>query len=147
MGNYNEPYLCATFLCSGVSAFCSVFLVNAMSDGSSPFDDISMDETATGQPLGDPLAGPDPLAAADPMAADPMAGAIPLGGAVPFEPQDSTPTPAPTEQRQRRKKPSMNVYTAMLGLSLVAMFVACLLLFWELGSYGGSIGTWWKTDR
>lgn len=42
------------------------------------------------------------------------------------------------------EKPGMNVYTVMLMLSLLAITTACILLYSELGTYGG-FGDAWKT--
>lgn len=41
------------------------------------------------------------------------------------------------------EKPGMNVYTVMLMLSLLAITTACILLYIELGKYGG-FGEAWK---
>ena len=35
------------------------------------------------------------------------------------------------------QKPGFNVYTMMLILSLIAITTACILLYMELGTYGG----------
>lgn len=41
------------------------------------------------------------------------------------------------------EKPGMNVYTVMLMLALLAMTVACMVLYMELGRFGDY--PWWKT--
>lgn len=41
------------------------------------------------------------------------------------------------------EKPGLNVYTVMLLLSLLAITIACILLYMELGQYGG-LGQAWK---
>lgn len=41
------------------------------------------------------------------------------------------------------EKPGLNVYTVMLMLSLLAITTACILLYMELGQYGG-LGEAWK---
>ena len=87
-------------------------------------------------PMGDPL-GADPMAgAADPMAADPNAAALGAAAAAPAD----TGYEAPVTQ----KPPKFNVYTGVLALSLLALTIACLLLYMELSSYPGDFGTWWK---
>jgi len=35
------------------------------------------------------------------------------------------------------QKPKTNIYTVMLMISLVAMLMACLFLYLEIGQYGG----------
>ena len=44
---------------------------------------------------------------------------------------------APKAPGEAIEKPGMNVYTMMLILSLIAITTACILLYMELGSYGG----------
>ena len=44
-------------------------------------------------------------------------------------------TPAPLVP----KKPGVNVYTVMLGISLFAIFLACVFLFLEWNSYNREI--------
>ena len=41
------------------------------------------------------------------------------------------------------QKPRFNVYTMMLFISLVALIIACVLLYQELLLYGDF--PWWKT--
>ena len=47
---------------------------------------------------------------------------------------DITSTPA-TPAAPKPKKPGVNVYTVMLGLSLLAITLACVFLFLEWNSY------------
>ena len=47
-------------------------------------------------------------------------------------------TPAPAEA-PKPKKPGVNVYTVMLGISLLAICLACLFLFLEWNSYNREI--------
>ncbi len=48
------------------------------------------------------------------------------------KPKKTTTTPGVTVE-----KPGFNVYTMMLVLSLITITVACLLLYAEIGTYGG----------
>ncbi|MEM8677869.1 MAG: hypothetical protein AAGF97_00810 [Planctomycetota bacterium] len=42
-------------------------------------------------------------------------------------------------------KPKTNIYTVMLIIALIALMMACLLLWLEVSSYGSF--PWWKTPR
>ena len=44
-----------------------------------------------------------------------------------------------TPAAPRPKKPGVNVYTVMLGISLLAICLACLFLFLEWNSYNREI--------
>ncbi len=50
----------------------------------------------------------------------------------PAKPKKTPTTPGITVE-----KPGFNVYTMMLVLSLIAITVACILLYAEIGTYGG----------
>ena len=40
------------------------------------------------------------------------------------------------------EKPSTNVYTMMLIISLLAITIACIMLFLEMTSYGPFLSSW-----
>ena len=52
----------------------------------------------------------------------------------------------PASERQRRKAPGFNVYTAMLILSFLALCTGCLVMYMHLnGEYGNY--PWWNTSE
>jgi hypothetical protein len=42
-------------------------------------------------------------------------------------------------------KPRFNIYTMMLVLSFLALFIGCLCLYGEMAAYSGPGGTPWNT--
>ena len=51
----------------------------------------------------------------------------------------TAPTTPAAPEAPKPKKPPINVYTVMLGISLLAICLACLFLFLEWNSYNREI--------
>jgi hypothetical protein len=51
----------------------------------------------------------------------------------------TAPTTPAAQEAPKPMKPGVNVYTVMLGISLFAIFLACVFLFLEWNSYNREI--------